>query len=676
MKKSIFFFCLLTCFFSNLSFSQYQLSQEQIVNGYNFLKENGSFKNPSSLKYNGHTVSKKQFSRECFTWVKYDVSAQNGFGGFVRSDFIVYFFDGQPIFIESENGAYFMWANNDAVPDKIIPLAKHNGIVVGDCAIEIERQKERQKNEENNRIKLEKIKIDQLNLMIENKEYYKSYQTYLSLTPDLKKNFNETKIFQNWNKQEREIDSLYLLYKKEYTLKLVEYNLNKNQFLSDNSQNIKDNEVEVDFNSFITKKTNSNNIGNKYSEISDNFFVYSFVDSQHLITPVGIFSNYFIDSVIVNNCDIELQVSFDTLTKGFYSKLNFKNSEIDNIFSGYIVNPNNFLVKKYTMPYSNLLDNYIKKLINESSISFVQQEYPQLSFSIDYFQKLTLEKYKTSEYPGKNMKNNQYELLKNKFNSQINSFSKYIGLKGAIKTSKFYNPSIIYFIKKLYPNSDTLIFTKNLGEKLKKELGILAIHVNYDETNKGTNSGDSQAHFGSIIPLQKNVLEFKNNKLLVFDKQGNFKELSIEIIAGSLYSLADFNLDKLEVEDEIYLEKDYYKCPFYYQEVQIGKSNSNFLLNTDDKTYYYNNSVIIQELPIYPLNGKVNPSLITYYQATGYDRNKMAWSYISIESYLKNMVKYAEYKKNGDLKKANKSLLKAEKDINVFKEKYSIVKYD
>jgi hypothetical protein len=129
------------------------------VNGYNFLKENGSFKNPSSLKYNGHTLSKKQFTRECFTWVKYDVSAQNGFGGYVRSDFIVYFFDGQPIYIESENGAYFMWANNDAVPDKIIPLAKYNGIVVGECAIEIERKKK----EEENRIRIEKINIQEDN---------------------------------------------------------------------------------------------------------------------------------------------------------------------------------------------------------------------------------------------------------------------------------------------------------------------------------------------------------------------------------------------------------------------------------------------------------------------------------------------------------------------------------
>jgi len=131
MKKLIVFFLFVNLFFSNKSFSQYQLSQEQIIKGYNFLQEKGGFKNPSSLKYNSHTTSKKQFTRECFTWVKYDVSAQNGFGGYVRSDFIVYFFDGQPIYTESENGDYFMWANNDAVPDKIIPLAKYNGIFVG-----------------------------------------------------------------------------------------------------------------------------------------------------------------------------------------------------------------------------------------------------------------------------------------------------------------------------------------------------------------------------------------------------------------------------------------------------------------------------------------------------------------------------------------------------------------
>jgi hypothetical protein len=53
----------------------------------------------------------------------------------------------------------------------------------------------------------------------------------------------------------------------------------------------------------------------------------------------------------------------------------------------------------------------------------------------------------------------------------------------------------------------------------------------------------------------------------------------------------------------------------------------------------------------------------------------MAWSYISIENYLKNMLKYLDYIKKGELEKANNSLKKAEKEIEVFKRKYSSVKY-
>jgi hypothetical protein len=39
------------------------------------------------------------------------------------------------------------------------------------------------------------------------------------------------------------------------------------------------------------------------------------------------------------------------------------------------------------------------------------------------------------------------------------------------------------------------------------------------------------------------------------------------------------------------------------------------------------------------------------------------------------MLKYAEHKKNGDFEKANKSLLKAEKEIEGFKKKYSSLKF-
>ncbi len=104
MKKSIFFLLFVNVFFSNLSFSQYQLSDEQLVNGFNYLKVKIGFKNPSSVQYNSHISSKNKYKRECFTWAKYDVSAQNSFGGYERTEVIVYFFNGKPISADTKLG--------------------------------------------------------------------------------------------------------------------------------------------------------------------------------------------------------------------------------------------------------------------------------------------------------------------------------------------------------------------------------------------------------------------------------------------------------------------------------------------------------------------------------------------------------------------------------------------
>jgi hypothetical protein len=137
MKKSIFFFCLFTYFFSNLSYSQYQLSQEQITNGFNYLKVKVGFKNPSSVQLNSIVTSKNKYTRECFTWAKYDVSAQNSFGGFNRRDVMVLFFDGIPI--GAETGDMLFFANDEAFTDEFVDLviqqAKDKPAVIDGCTI-------------------------------------------------------------------------------------------------------------------------------------------------------------------------------------------------------------------------------------------------------------------------------------------------------------------------------------------------------------------------------------------------------------------------------------------------------------------------------------------------------------------------------------------------------------
>ena len=156
MKKSIIY--LIFTAFSFCSFSQYNLTESELTNGFYYLRDNAGFKNPSSVKYNSHTTSTKKFEKECFTWTKYDISAQNGFGGYKRADYIVYFYGGKPMHIESSSGVYYMFPNNDKVAEEIIEWAKAMGTYPGECAIELEKKKKEEA--EKKRLEEERIKLE------------------------------------------------------------------------------------------------------------------------------------------------------------------------------------------------------------------------------------------------------------------------------------------------------------------------------------------------------------------------------------------------------------------------------------------------------------------------------------------------------------------------------------
>lgn len=161
MKKIYLYLFFIAISFCSLS--QYNLTEAELTNGFYYLRDNAGFKNPSSVKYNSHTASTKKFEKECFTWVKYDISAQNGFGGYARDNYIVYFYGGKPMHIESSSGVYFMFPNNDKVADQVIEWATAMGKFPGECAIEIEKKQKEEaekKRLEEERIKLENQKKD------------------------------------------------------------------------------------------------------------------------------------------------------------------------------------------------------------------------------------------------------------------------------------------------------------------------------------------------------------------------------------------------------------------------------------------------------------------------------------------------------------------------------------
>jgi hypothetical protein len=155
MKTNLY---LLFIAISFCSISQYNLTENELTNGFYYLRDNAGFKNPSSVKYNSHTVSTKKFEKECFTWAKYDISAQNSFGGYARDNYIVYFYGGKPMHIESSSGVYYMFPNNDKVADKVIEWSTAMGTFPGECAIEIE--KKQKEDAEKKRIEQERIKLE------------------------------------------------------------------------------------------------------------------------------------------------------------------------------------------------------------------------------------------------------------------------------------------------------------------------------------------------------------------------------------------------------------------------------------------------------------------------------------------------------------------------------------
>jgi hypothetical protein len=518
-------------------------------------------------------------------------------------------------------------------------------------------------------LKQQDKQVTDLLKMIENKEYYKSYVAFNALPSDLKINFDAEKIKNNWLFQKNEIDSLYSLYTKDFGLIKQEYYLNRKEFKLKNKLHIIQNEINVDADTYVERKLKSLESDIlKQADIIKNLYVYTQEKNQHMITPVGVQSNYSLSNRISTSNILSLIVKYDTLLKSHFGELGFKDSTGSINTSGYIINDIRIDADIYKMPFKVLLNEKLNLLTNQSSVLFVQENYPQLTINLDYYKEIPLLKTTKAEYPGADKKNIQYEELKNKFKLQESFVNKFKGAVAQVLSYNFYNPSILYFVKKLYPDANSIIFVKyDDREKLNKELRDLALYVNYSDGYY------KNRYFGSIIPLQKNVVEFKNNKLLIYDRQGNYKEIDVSVLPEGTVSISDLKIESLEF-DEPYIKESYYRCPFIFYEKQIGIQGDYYNpgYNIEDRDYYYNDNLLFQVLPLYSLKNSILPNLITLSEVYGYGSS---YPDISIDSYLKIMLKYAEHKKNGDFEKANKSLLKAEKEIEGFKKKYSSLKF-
>ena len=122
MKHFLFLFS--TIFLINVS-AQYKLSNENLLKGLSYLKDNAGFKDKYSVKLEGVRTSNFEFSKDCFTWAEYTVAAKNSFGAYGTNKIYVWFFDKKP-FLCMESGdypAYPYAANSNKAMDYILTLA-------------------------------------------------------------------------------------------------------------------------------------------------------------------------------------------------------------------------------------------------------------------------------------------------------------------------------------------------------------------------------------------------------------------------------------------------------------------------------------------------------------------------------------------------------------------------
>jgi hypothetical protein len=329
---------ILQCEFS---FSQYVLSEEEVIIGFNYLKKESGFKNPSSVQYISHSISKKQFQIECFTWARFDIRAQNSYGGYGSSSYVVFFYDGKPISSLSEDHPYYMYANKDEVANEIIELAKTRGTLVNTiCAKQAAEKKLLEKNRlENdsknydaidkalnaNNLQLVKLTTEKLNFPAA----YPRYSEYLE---------KETKEKDRLQKQQAEKIRIELEQKTKEIEKKIQNSLEANDFL-------------LAYETYKTHKTNFNlssyepvlyngltDLFRKDTILLSNEETFNFISSNQkaLVNfKEGLYKFYFdTEGKCLNNNQL---TSISKIPQKLVGDLNISNLKIGDRYQGNIV---------------------------------------------------------------------------------------------------------------------------------------------------------------------------------------------------------------------------------------------------------------------------------------------------------------------------------------------------
>ena len=446
----------------------------------------------------------------------------------------------------------------------------------------------------------EKTKVE-INSALEQKEFFKALQLFSLL--NYKDDGLLIKINEGWLPEKERYTKLYQDYTAQFNQVKREYYTSEKDFYIKHAENIKSKKISINGKEAYLKRiaSTSDQTAKIYREnaLNHDAYVYTKFNQKHLICPVGIDGNYNVwryNEAYINNLNIEL--FYDTVANTYVPMIRFyKDDQL--VVRCPIVNTTVFQTNCFSMPFPMEMNALYQSVVNESGRELLESLFPQQILHLNSSESTAFVGLSKITYPGDEKRNDKYEALKNEFNIGIKGVGEYLNNQKIIVTKNFYNPSILYLIKKLYPNADTLVFV--YGD-YKNSLGNLGLHINYAFTYKNLSHSqkieNSGAKGGSFVPLTKGVVELKNNKFLIYDKKGNYKEVPANLfIPESILQLKNLTLEKLNL-DSVFINESFDsrydigyvgQFPIVYEQLLMGTDRN-------EAQYIYNDSLIIQKV--------------------------------------------------------------------------------